>query len=252
MKIKAPPNEIRVENVSYAYANETVIENAHFHIEEGSFVSFIGPNGGGKTTLAKLILGILAPDKGFISVFGRTPKESSSSIGYVPQHSNFDPDFPINVLDVALMGRLSRRLGFFSKQDKDKALFALDQTGLGGYEKRSFADLSGGERQRVLIARALSSNPKALLLDEPTSSIDPQAETMIYNLLTELNRKITIILISHDLTFVSEQIEKVICIDRRVVIHPTGKFSEESYNKLFGRQLRMIHHETKLEEENHG
>ena len=232
----------------FGYGSEPVIENAHFHIEEGSFVSFIGPNGGGKSTLLKLMLGLLEPDRGFISIFGQTPREQRASLGYVPQYSHFDPDFPINVLDVVLMGRLRKGLRFLKRQDRDAAFRALAQVGLEDLAGRGFTELSGGQRQRVLIARALATQPRVLMLDEPTSSIDIQSETRLYQLLMELNKEITVILVSHDLDFVAEQVNKVICIDRKVVIHPTGKFDAVSYRKLFGRQLQIVQHNTLLEE----
>lgn len=240
---------ICVENVWFSYGEESVIESAHFHIEEGSFVSFIGPNGGGKSTLVKLILGLLEPERGYISVFGKTPREASSSIGYVPQYSHFDPDFPINVMDVVLMGRMKRGFRFLTREDRALAKEALEHVGLSGLAKRSYSALSGGQRQRVLIARALATHPKVLLLDEPTASVDMASEGELYRLLKELNKEITIILVSHDLDFVAEQVKKVICIDRKVVIHPTGKFDEASYRKLFGRQLQLVQHNTLLEED---
>ena len=239
---------ICVENVSFSYGDEPVIENAHFHIQEGSFVSFIGPNGGGKSTLVKLILGLLEPDRGFISIFGGTPREQRSLLGYVPQFSHFDPDFPINIRDVVLMGRLRKGLHFLNREDREAVERALALVGLEGFGSRSYSRLSGGQRQRVLIARALATEPRVLVLDEPTSSVDLEAETQLYRLLMELNRKVTVILVSHDLDFVAEQVNKVICIDRKVVIHPTGKLDSASYRSLFGRELRIVRHNTRLEE----
>lgn len=242
-------NGINVEDVSFGYTAETVIRDAHFHVEEGSFVSFVGPNGGGKSTMVKLILGLLEPRRGYIRVFGKPPAEQRSLMGYVPQFSLFDPDFPINVMDVVLMGRLKKGPGFFTPEDRRAAREALAEAGLEDLETRSYSGLSGGQRQRVLIARALAGNPRILILDEPTSNIDREAEENLYRLLVELNkRKITIILVSHDLDFVAEQVQKVICIDRRVMIHPTGKLDQLSYQKLFGKQLQIVQHDTRLED----
>lgn len=241
-------NEIRVEHVSFAYEMENVVEKAHFHIQEGSFTSFVGPNGGGKSTLAKLLLGLLKPTEGEITIFGRTPKEARGEIGYVPQHSNFDLGFPINVMDVVLMGRLKKGRLFYNKRDRKAALKALNSVDLKGFEKRHFSELSGGQRQRVLIARAISSNPKVLILDEPTSNIDKITENRLYELLLDLNRDKTIILISHDLTFVSENVTRVICVNREVKIHPTGVLDPESMDDIFGRPIKVVHHQTKMEQ----
>lgn len=248
MTNKASDNEIRVENVSFKYNNDLVIENAHFHIKRRSFISFVGPNGGGKSTLAKLILGLLKPLNGTISIFGKSPFDARGDVSYVPQYSNFDLDFPINVQDVVLMGRLKRGKLFYNKKDKEKSEAALEDVDLKGYGKRHFSELSGGQRQRVLIARAIVSDPEVLILDEPTSNIDKTTENKLYELLFRLNKDMTIILISHDLTFVSENINKVICINKVVKIHPTGHLDETSVDKLFGRPVKVVHHQTKMEE----
>lgn len=241
-------DEIRVEDVSFSYNTDLVIENAHFHIEKGAFISFVGPNGGGKSTLAKLLLGILKPTKGSVTIFGKSPVEARGEVGYVPQYSNFDLDFPINVMDVVLMGRLKKGRVFYSKIDREAAKSALKSVDLEGFGKRHFSELSGGQRQRVLIARAIVADPKVLILDEPTSNIDKITENRLYDLLLELNTKMTIILISHDLTFVSENINRVICINRVVRIHPTGNLDLLSIDKLFGRPVKVVDHQTKMEQ----
>lgn len=244
-------NEIRVENVSFSYKNDIVIKNAHFHIKKGSFTCFVGPNGGGKSTLVKLLLGLLKPSEGFITIFGKSPIKARGTIGYVPQYSNFDLGFPINVMDVVLMGRLKQGNLFYSKVDKVASISALKSVDLQGYDKRHFSELSGGERQRVLIARAITSNPNVLILDEPTSNIDTVTENRLYDLLFKLNKSMTIILISHDLTFVSENVKKVICVNREVKIHPTGQIESDSMAQLFGRPVKIVNHQTKMEEQLH-
>jgi len=241
-------NEIRVENVSFKYKNDLVLENAHFHIEKGSFTCFVGPNGGGKSTLAKLILGLLKPTEGYITIFGETPVKARGSVGYVPQYSNFDLDFPINVMDVVLMGVLTAGMLFYKPKHRKAALEALKSVELEGFENRHFSELSGGQRQRVLIARAIISNPKVLILDEPTSNIDTATENRLYELLFKLNKTKTIILISHDLTFVSDNVKKVICVNKEVKIHPTGNLELNSIESLFGRAVKVVKHQTKVEE----
>ncbi len=241
-------NEIIIEDVSFKYNREEVISKAHFHIDRGSFVCFIGPNGGGKSTLAKLILGLLKPTEGYISIFGQSPLKARGRVGYVPQYTNFDLEFPINVIDVVLMGRLKKGSLFYNKQDRDAARNALKSVDLEGFENRHFSELSGGQRQRVLIARAISANPEVLILDEPTSNIDATTENMLYKLLFKLNNRMTIILISHNLTFVSENVKKVICINKEVKIHPTGDITSCSIDKLFSHPVKFVEHSTKVEE----
>lgn len=243
-----PDNEIRVENITFSYDKDIVINNAHFHIKKGSFTSFVGPNGGGKSTMAKLLLGLLTPNSGYISIFGKSPIEARGEIGYVPQYTNFDLNFPINIRDVVLMGTMKKGKLFYSSKDKHEVKSALEKVGLEGMEKRHFSMLSGGQRQRVLIARAIVSNPKVLILDEPTSSIDKVTENNLYELLFELNNKMTIILISHDLNFVSENIEKVICMNRDVKIHPTGNLKSVDIDRLFDRPVKIVDHKIKMEQ----
>lgn len=197
--------------------------------------------------MGKLLLGLLQPQSGEITLFGSSPAEKSHIIGYVPQYSHYDRAFPITVEDVVLMGRLGRSHFYYSKEDKSIAAGALAQVGLSDLKTRPFSDLSGGQRQRVLIARALATQPDVLLLDEPTASIDQQSQEELYDLLLTLNKSMTIILISHDLEFVSANIEKVICFDRKVAIHPTGEIAQDSCNH-YGIQRRRVNHSTVLEE----
>lgn len=241
-------SEILIENVSFSYKNDTIINNAHVHIERGSFTCFIGPNGGGKSTLAKLLLGLLTPTEGYISIFGKSPLKARGILSYVPQYSNFDLEFPISVRDVVLMGRQQKSKLFYNKRDREKAEEALIDVELEGFGNRHFSELSGGQRQRVLIARAIVSDPEVLILDEPTSNIDTATENRLYELLFKLNESMTIILISHDLTFVSERVNKVVCINRDVKIHPTGNIDASSIDNLFGRAVKFVNHKTRMEE----
>lgn len=197
--------------------------------------------------MGKLLLGLLTPNQGEITLFGSSPNEKSHIIGYVPQYSHYDRAFPITVEDVILMGRLNRRHFYYTKKDRSIVTSTLGQVGLSYLKDRPFSDLSGGQRQRVLIARALATEPKVLLLDEPTASIDQQSQEDLYNLLLRLNKTMTIILISHDLDFVSANIEKVICFDREVAIHPTGEITADSC-KHQGIKRKRVNHGTILEE----
>lgn len=158
---------IEISGLSFGFDSLLVLEKVDLTIPKGDFVSMVGPNGGGKTTLLRLILGLLRPERGTVRVFGKPPAEARRLIGYMPQYAHLDPRFPVRVLDVALMGCLGRHLGPFSRADRARAREALGEVGLADYAKRSFSALSGGQRQRVLIARALACEPRLLLLDEP-------------------------------------------------------------------------------------
>jgi len=231
------------EDVWFAYDTTPVLEDVNFSVNERDFLAIVGPNGGGKTTLLKLILGLLEPTKGTVRVFGETPIHARSRIGYVPQHAKFDPAFPINSLDVVLMGRLGRR-GFFRRRaDTEAAERALEETGASELKDRLFSDLSGGQRQRVLIARALATEPELLLLDEPTAHLDVAVERRFYQLLAELNKRLTIVLVSHNIGFVSRFVSGVLCVNRKAVTHPTCEIVDEGIKEMLGADFRIIRHD---------
>ncbi len=207
----------------------------------------VGPNGGGKTTLVKLILGLLEPQSGEIRVFGRPPRCARLRMGYMPQHVQHDPQFPATVMDIVLMGRLGAPgvrglLGWYSRDDRRAAFETLRQLDMEGFARRPLAALSGGQRQRVLIARALCSQPELLLLDEPTANIDSLVEARLFELLREINRRMTVVLVSHDLGFVANIAENVICVNRRVVVHPTSQLTGELIREIYGGDVRMVRH----------
>jgi zinc transport system ATP-binding protein len=242
---------IQAKNLSYSYASQSALEKVTFDVIEKDFFGVVGPNGGGKTTLLKLILGLLTPMKGEISVFGKTPRESRRMIGYVPQYAKFDFDFPINVEEVVLTGRLGMTsiFGPYRAEDRAAAYEAIKSVGITHLSGRRLGSLSGGERQRVLIARALVSNPSLLLLDEPTASVDIGAEESIYELLKELNNRITIILVSHDIGFVASYVDKVACINKILVCHPASKLTSQDILSMYGEPVHHIHHDTELKQE---
>lgn len=210
---------IDIDNLSFAYQDFLVLRNVSLRINENQFIGIIGPNGGGKTTLLKLILGFLQPTSGTIQLFGRPPAAMQSHIAYVPQSVRLDKQFPISALEVVLQGRLQQLpwYGWFRKEDKDAAISALEQVGMLSFQDKAFGTLSGGQAQRVLIARALVSNPTLLLLDEPTSSIDSKAQAEIYDLLRSLQGKMTILMVTHDLETVIALVESVICVQHSVM-----------------------------------
>lgn len=205
---------ISVKNLSFSYQEMSVLKDISFEIQQGQFVGMIGPNGGGKTTLLKLILGFLKPSLGQIQVFGQNPLAARRNMAYVPQSLRFDKQFPISVMEVVLEGRLAHLpwYGCFSRKDKKICLHALERVGLADLHSRPFGSLSGGQAQRTLIARALASEPKILLLDEPTASVDTKAESEIYTILKQLQGEMTILMVTHNLRAAIELVERVICV----------------------------------------
>lgn len=236
---------ITMEGLTFAYDGSPVLEDVNLAIGARDFVSVVGPNGGGKTTLLKLVLGLLHPHKGRVRVFGLSPEQARPRIGYVPQSAKLDLQFPASVMDVVLMGRLGRGtlFGPYANRDKEAAVKALTDVGIDSLGSLSFSALSGGQRQRLLIARALACEPELLLLDEPTSNLDVAIEEELYELLRNLNERLTIVLVSHDLGFVSQFVKSVVCVKRRVLIHPTSEISGEMINTIYGAPMKMVRHD---------
>ncbi len=241
---------VRVRDVWFAYDQRPVIEEANFIIRQGDFVSVVGPNGGGKTTLLRLLLGLLHPQRGEIRIFGQRPEQGRRYIGYTPQHALHDLRFPITVSEVVHMGRLGFTPGpFCGRKDREEVLRALEEVDIAHLARRSYADLSGGQRQRVLIARALCGQPRLLLMDEPTANVDTTTEQKLVGLLHELNQRMTIVLVSHDLAFVSQAVEQAICVNRRVAVHPTSTLSQAALSEIYGDTVRLIRHDHCLDGE---
>lgn len=238
--------------VSFAYEGAPVIEKADFDIFAGDFVCVVGPNGGGKTTLLKLVTGELEPDTGEVRVFGRAPAAVRHRVGYTPQYLRFDALFPVSVLDVVLMGRLDHHwFGRYHRRDREAALRALDEVGLADASRRHFSELSGGQRQRVLIARGLVCAPDLLVLDEPTANVDAAVGAKLLDLLARLNERITILMVSHDLRFVSGHVGTVLCVNRKIVAHPTSEVTAEIINELYGGGVRVVRHDHQAPQEPH-
>ena len=207
---------INIKNLFFKYQKTEVLENVNLTIKDDDFLAIIGPNGGGKSTLLKLILGLLPLQSGTIE-----KNIENNQVGYVPQNTNLNIDFPITALEVVLMGHISskKRLFGYSKDEISCALESLTQVGMKDFANKKIGDLSGGQRQRVFIARALCSNPKIMLLDEPTASIDVQGQQEIYELLRELNKTICIVVVSHDLSILLNYAKNVAHVNRGLVYH---------------------------------
>lgn len=228
-------------DLSFAYGRGLVLEDVSFTVARGESLCVIGPNGGGKSTLAKLLLGLLEPDSGRVSVLGRRPREARTAIGYVPQAMRFDPQFPVCALDIVLMGRLNHlRLGRFSRRCREAAMEAIEEVGLSGFEKRAFSDLSGGERQRIMVARALACEPEILLLDEPTANIDLSVEAQLIETLVSLRHRMTVLMITHDLDLVASIGDSVLCVNHRVHRHSLP-LSGETIKEIYSGRRRLEH-----------
>ncbi|MCP3942986.1 MAG: ABC transporter ATP-binding protein [Desulfobacteraceae bacterium] len=242
---------ITLENISFCYNKRQILEDVNLLVKKGEFASIVGPNGGGKTTLLKLILGLIKPSTGKIMVCGKPPEQAREKIGYMPQYAHLDMNFPATVLDVVLMGRLTKKKLWFSKQDKKQACIAIDEVDMASHIHTGFSELSGGQKQRVLIARALCSKPSILLLDEPTANVDHKTEENLFSILKKLNIDMTILLVSHDLGFVSKYVKSVICVNRRVVIHPTTLIDGAMIMDIYHGNLKMVRHDHRCSEKGH-
>jgi len=235
---------LQLQDVTLTLRGKLILDHINLTLDEGGFLGLIGPNGGGKTTLMKLILGLMQPDSGKVEVFGKSPLKARGSIGYVPQYARFDFDFPIRVLDVTLMGRLgpSGYFHLYSKRDKEIALHALEQVGMTNYSEQQIGKLSGGQLQRVLIARALTAEPNLLLLDEPTASLDTQIGQSFYQLLEQLSMTMTIVLVSHDIGVIAKHVKTIACLNRRLHYHHSKELTDEMLEEVYGCPVEIIAH----------
>lgn len=234
-----------MDGVSFSYNGHRVIENAQMVVREHDLLAIVGPNGGGKTTLLKIILGLLKPSHGSLTVFDKTPREARPLIGYMPQHAHLDPKFPICVKDVVLMGRLGHSfpLWRYTRKDRTVAERVLRELHLWDHRKTHYSELSGGQRQRVLIARALATEPRLLLLDEPTAGLDSVFGSELFGILKQLTERLTVVMVSHDLSFVSEHVGTVVCVNRKVLVHPTSEITGAVVDELYGAPVKVVRHD---------
>lgn len=245
---------IRLENITFSYGDKTILNNVNLNIKRGMFMGLVGPNGGGKTTLIKIILGLLKPNKGSIYLLDQPIDRFKdwNRIGFVSQKANaFNKGFPATVYEVVAMG-LTAKIGyfkFFQKKHKEQVLHAIDQVGMGDYVYHNIGNLSGGQQQRVFIARALVSNPELLILDEPTVGVDYRNVEHFYQLLHELNTKqnITLLLVTHDTGVMTQYATNVACLNQTLHFHGNSaeytKLSAEQLSEIYGHPVQVVVHD---------
>jgi zinc transport system ATP-binding protein len=226
---------VEINNVTFAYNGQTVLQDVSLEVRQGDFIAVIGPNGGGKTTLLKLILGLLKPDKGAIRVIGQSTQKASTCIGYVPQDVHINRSFPITALDVVLMGKLEpgKRWARKTASNRQEAIAALQRLEMAAHAQKKIGELSGGQCQRVFIARALVTKPQLLLLDEPTASIDTKGQADFFEMLKALNKDVTIVVVSHDLLAISRYVKSVACVNRGLHYHNQAEITGEMLETMY-------------------
>lgn len=245
---------VSIKDVSFVYEDLVVLENINLQINQGEFLGLMGPNGGGKSTLIRIILGMLKADKGTIELFDSPIQKFKdwNKIGYVSQKSNaFNRGFPATVFEVVSMG-LTAKIGYFKlfkQKHKEKVLLALRQVGMESYVHQNIGNLSGGQQQRIFIARALVAEPELLILDEPTVGVDQQNIKLFYDLLYELNQVngITLLLVTHDVGTMTEHVDKVICLNKTLHFHGNTEeyhaLSDRDLSTLYGHPVQLVKHE---------
>lgn len=235
---------IKLHNVSVQRRGQVILEAVNLELERGAFLGLIGPNGAGKTVLLKVLLGLIKPTSGSVEILGGSVAASRGKVGYVPQFARFEAHFPTTVIDAVLMGRLAHAAYGrpFSRIDRAIAERALERVELSELRSRELSKLSGGQIQRVLIARALAIEPELLLLDEPTASLDTRVGKTVYDLLDELAREMTIVLVSHDIGVIGSHVKTIACLNRRLHYHNTKDISGAVLAEVYGCPVELIAH----------
>ena len=241
--MSAPAIELR--GVTVSLGGNRILDSIDLSVPQGEFLGILGPNGGGKTTIAKVVLGLIEPDAGTVRVLGGPPRDARGRVGYVPQSIDFDRGFPIRALDVVLLGRLGKpkRLGPFRTEDRDRGREALARVGVEDLADRQIGSMSGGQLQRVVIARALAADARVLLLDEPTSNLDSNGAAALYELLAELHTNLTIVLIDHDLGVMHRYVQSVACVNRTIFHGHAKDLTGEVLEKIYGHPVEVLYHE---------
>lgn len=249
-KVDKYENIIDIRSLSFQYGTRSVLENINLQVKKGSFLGLVGPNGSGKSTLLKCILGLLQPNKGEITLFGQPINKFNhwEKIGFVSQKANsFNSGFPASVFEVVSMG-LFGKVGLFrflTKQHKEKVREVIELVGMTEYTKQNIGELSGGQQQRVFIARALVSDPELLILDEPTVGVDIRSANNFYSMLSDLNKKgITLLLVTHDVTAMTEHVNAVACLNKQLHFHGNTKDFQENHglSAFHGQEVHLLTH----------
>ncbi len=235
---------INIDNIVAGYDNKIVLHDVSLDIWENDFLGIIGPNGGGKTTLLKIILGLLKPKSGSVRYFDGEKEVSSLKIGYLPQMNKIDKKFPISVREVILSGLMAEKPRFrdFTAEQKQRAEEVIAQMGLQELAKRAIGDLSGGQLQRVLLGRSMVSRPKVLILDEPNSYVDKRFESHFYNLLEEISKESSIILVSHDIGTVLSMVKNIACVNETLHYHSGADISAEWLENKYACPIELVGH----------
>jgi zinc transport system ATP-binding protein len=235
---------VEIIDLWFSFNGQPVLQAVNLTISRGDYLVIFGPNGGGKTVLLKLMLGLLKPSRGTIRVFGEPPGKAAHRIGYVPQNVHVNKDFPVSALDVVLMGRLRHGRGWsgFSRIDRTAAREALEIMKVWDIRAHRIGELSGGQLQRVFIARALVGEPECLFLDEPMASIDTYSRGEFYELLKELNKRVTIVTVSHDLMVLSSHVKSVACVNRELHYHDSGEMTQEMLDQVYHCPVDLVAH----------
>lgn len=235
---------IELRDVWVRFGDVSVLESVSLSVSCCDFLGIIGPNGGGKSTLLKVILGLVTPERGVVRVLGEPPERSRKQVGYVAQRPAFDRDFPASVWDVVLMGRYPLRglLRRYAVADMLAAERALERVGMTAARHKQIGRLSGGEQQRVFIARALVGEPRLLLLDEPLANVDPAMQSDLYDLLGDLRRSVTVVMVSHDIGAVSVNVESIACLNRKLFYHGNRELSPETLEATYQCPVQLIAH----------
>ena len=233
---------VRLDEVDVSFGGSPVLENVTIDIHENDYMAILGPNGGGKSTLLKVILGLVPPDTGKVEVFGTSPEEGRRRIGYLPQYARFDLEFPITVNEVVLMGRYRGPFSGYTAMDREKATKTLDTVEMGEYANRQIGALSGGQLQRVLLARALAREPELLLLDEPMASIDPDMQSSFYELLAELRDRMAIVMVTHDIGVMSGEVVEIACLNRKLFHHGDTEGGAAGLEAAYACPIQLIDH----------
>jgi zinc transport system ATP-binding protein len=232
-------NIISIKNVSKSFNNNLVLDTISMNVRENDFIGVIGPNGGGKTTLIRLILGLITPDKGEITM----QTNLINAIGYLPQKNNFDISYPITIQDVVLSGFVKDKFRtHISRKQKSQAQELLEKFELSEFANRTIAEVSGGQLQKALLARAVVSKPKLLILDEPDTYIDSSFEHEMYEILQELNKELAILLVSHDMGMISGNVKAIACINKKLHYHADGKVCGTAM-EMYGCSVDILAHQ---------